>query len=476
VIAKRQCSASAAILGLMLTGLCSAQSAAPHQSATVSGAVTSITGGQLSRATVRLAPAPGFPGALSDMGTSNAVTVTGAQGNFSFTDIAPGRYSLTAERIGFLDPPYFEVKLDSGQNKTGIVLEMTPQGIIAGRVVDDANEPLAGADVTISRDSRIGGAERLIPPTLKGTTDADGAFSIGGFSPGRYTIAVTPPLALASPVKPQDPNDPVEAYIKSYYPDATDLASAAAVEIGPGSQVRGLEVQLRRVPVFKITGKVINSATGESGPAEIINLIHEGSATPRQSARSTALVSGEFSFENVPFGNYILETRALEEPGPQPPLVGWQTLSVSNSDLEGIVVEMRPSIELRGRVLVEGAPTSSLPQISLIPIEGLNYLQSPTVDSNGAAVGPGISVFGARAAGQFFGAKTDESGGFSMTNLPPGEYRIIAMETMTPVSPALLSKIGTTVTVDDAASATAEIPLTSAEDVRAARIALTREQ
>jgi protocatechuate 3,4-dioxygenase beta subunit len=92
---------SAAILGLMLTGLCSAQSAAPHQSATVSGTVTSIAGEPLRRATVRLAPAPGFPGVPSEMGTSNAVTVTGAQGNFSFTDIAPGRYSLTAERIGF---------------------------------------------------------------------------------------------------------------------------------------------------------------------------------------------------------------------------------------------------------------------------------------------------------------------------------------------------------------------------------------
>ena len=536
---------SAAFLGLILTGLCSAQSAAPQQSATVSGTVTSATGELLGHVRCGARACHRLSWYTYRNGNFERIYRDRRERKIFVHRCRPGRYFLTAERIGFLDTPYFEVKLDPGQNKSGIVLEMTPQGIIAGRVVDDANEPLAGAEVAVGPDLRKGGTPpRLVYQAFKGTTDADGGFSIGGFPPGRYILTVTPPLALALPVKPQNPLDPIEAYIKSYYPDGTDFASAAAIEIGPGSQVRGLEVQIRRVPVFKISGKVINSATGGSGPAEIINLIYAGSATPGQPARSTAIVSGEFSFENVPLGNYILETRALEEPGPQPPLIGWQLLSVSNSDLEGLVVEMKPSIELRGRVLVEGAPISSLPQITLTPIEGLNYLASPTVDANGTfslkgveptayrltlgvlraplfvksirfngqdvhgnlnfspaasasldiviahgtaslsgvvknsgvAVGPGIPVLVARDGGGFFGAKTDERGSFSMTNLPPGEYRIIAMETMARDSPALLLKIATAVMVDDAASAAVEIPLSSTEDVRAARIALSREQ
>jgi hypothetical protein len=217
-----------------------------------------------------------------------------------------------------------------------------------------------------------------------GTTDADGAFSIGGLRPGQYSVSVVPPQAMSPAVKTASSDARQEIYVTTYYPDATDRADGTPVELAAGAQARALELKLQKVAVFKIRGKVVNTASREPAVPDKLTLLRQGSRPPGLSARSVGVnAGGEFSFDGVLPGDYFLEAKSNVDAEDRPAFAAWQPLAVGNSDLDRVVVEMKPAMELRGKVAVEGAPLSAWPQITLTPTDGLNYLDSPMVDSDG---------------------------------------------------------------------------------------------
>jgi hypothetical protein len=531
-----------ACLGMILTACCLAQPPLPTEKASVSGSVTSVAGEPLRRVKLRLTPLPSGRGVSMEAQMANVATETDSQGDFTFDEVAPGRYMLDAERTAYVNAHYDSargpvIRINPGQKTTDIVIKMTPQGIIAGRVVDDEKESLPGVTVSV-RLSVQNQRQRFELPGITATTDADGAFAIGSLFPGRCVVSVAAPPSTASPVKSPSLQSRQEVYVTTYYPDASDPAATIPVELSAGAQVRGLEIRLQRVPVFKVSGKVVNAATGEAGSADVLNLIRQGSLAPGLSAQSTGLKAGEFSFDGVLPGTYILETRPTAEIEDHPPLVAWQVISVGNGDLDRVVVEMMSAIELRGHIVVEGKPPSAWPQITLTPTDGLNYLDSPLIDEDGrfavmgvepapyrvtvssipspmflksvrfnghdingdidlaaaqtasleivissgtssisgvvsdsdGPVGPEVNVMATRGNhGPARFTRTDGNGRFSFADLPSGEYFLIAIDTapgMLP--PELFEKLTKAVTVGDGDSATAELRLTTRDDLRRA--------
>jgi hypothetical protein len=64
--------------------------------------------------------------------------------------------------------------------------------------------------------------------------------------------------------------------------------------------------------------------------------------------------------------------------------VGRQVISVGNGDLDRVVVEMKPGIEVSGAIVLEGATVTTWPQIALTPTEGVDYPSDfVTIDGNG---------------------------------------------------------------------------------------------
>ena len=539
--------AESACLGTILTVCGLAQPPAAAQRGTVSGAVTNTAGAPLSRVLLQLQvslPAGGS-GSTIYAPTSISATETDSQGNFTFDDVAPGRYLLAAQRAGYLNASYSNARgrvltVQPGQKTTDIVIKMTPHGIVGGRVVDEENEPLPGVSVRVS--ALLSKDQVLAPaaPLGDGKTDADGAFAIGGLPPGRYVVSVAAPPNTESPVK-SPMRGQQEIYVTTYYPDAIEFAAATPVELGAGAQVRGLEIRLHKVPVFRVSGKVVNAVTGEAGSGTVVNLFRQGEV-PGISARSTGLSDGKFSFNDVSPGSYVLETKSTAEPEDRPPMVGRQIISVGGRDLNGVVLELRPGIELSGAVIVEGSPPSAWPEITLTPTEGLDY---PTdfakIDANGrftvtglepapyrlnigsvspplfvnairfngremgnepidlastqkgsleivisdrvssltgvvndsaGPAGPGILVVAhRRTPGQIQTrvAQTDDSGRFSFTNLPPGEYILAAMDTgggFIQIPPELIEKLWKVVTLREGVSATTELQLITTDNLQ----------
>lgn len=122
--------------------------------------------------------APGDSVVLS--GTSSATTVADSSGNYAFTGLANGSYTITPGTAGFAISPTSQSVTVNGANVSAVNFSGTPltysiSGTVAG-----------GAGTTVLLDG---------PVTATTTTDAAGAYSFAGLTVGSYTL--TPSRANA---------------------------------------------------------------------------------------------------------------------------------------------------------------------------------------------------------------------------------------------------------------------------------------
>ncbi len=133
---------------------------------TISGRVTNITtGGAVSGATVSF---------------SGGSTSTDSSGNYSFTNVTPGTYSLTATHSGYFAVTS-PVTVPSGVTAT-LNFAMATGGKVAGTVTNASGTAIAGAAVSITGGS--------ISTTVNVTTNSSGGYNSNWVPVGPYTVTV----------------------------------------------------------------------------------------------------------------------------------------------------------------------------------------------------------------------------------------------------------------------------------------------
>jgi hypothetical protein len=238
--------------------------------------VSAMDGHPLQRATVR----------ILTTGDSKllASTIAGEEGDFAFANLKGGTYYvLDGSASGFIGSRYdahgvFSTAIINGPglDTESLVLKLTPEAGIYGRVTDEAGDPVRRASITLYRES----GETGIPRTTRmrnAQTDDIGAYEILNLPPGKYFLSATAtpwyaihPQALSGvagdPTKFQylmpgvqggtaqivdsvDPSLDV-AYPVTFYPDATDSSSAAPIQLKAGDQT---ELDMRLAPQTSIT-------------------------------------------------------------------------------------------------------------------------------------------------------------------------------------------------------------------------------
>jgi phosphatidylinositol-3-phosphatase len=134
---------------------------------TIQGRVTNIsTGGAVSGATVSF---------------SGGSTTTDSSGNYSFSGVTPGTYSVTATHTGFFAVTHAAV-LASGATVT-LNFAMATGGKIAGTVTSSSGAAIAGAAVTLTGGS--------INTTVNTTTNSSGSYNSNWMPVGSYTVTVS---------------------------------------------------------------------------------------------------------------------------------------------------------------------------------------------------------------------------------------------------------------------------------------------
>ena len=240
------------MLALFVSAL-GAQTPVEAPKGSIAGTVRDSLGAPLSGVTVQAAP--GAEPITLQVGehafrvvTGVTSSVTDARGKYTLSDLAAGIYYLRSERDAG-SAGSRPVSLEQGQNATvDFVIPVPPT--LAGHVLDVDGKPVAGAAVyALTEEYRLG----LRKPVLVGpqVTREDGAFRFDSNLEAKRTYYV-----FVDREVPKDLRDRAEIEAPTYYPSATRLDAALAVELQPGEQREKVDIQIAHTPFACVSGTV----------------------------------------------------------------------------------------------------------------------------------------------------------------------------------------------------------------------------
>ncbi len=363
----------------------------------VSGQVVHFTAGTpVHKVSVRLKRFSSEGGVSDAPSVSNYATTSDAQGKFLFDAVEPGVYWLYASRTGYLEQSYgarepllkgAPVKLAAGQHRDGLVIKMTPQAFVYGKVADEDGDILPNAQVQVYKSAWAAGHMRFSVAGSAISQD-DGSFVIGNLAPGRYYLSAGQPHG-DDDGSPDSPGR--QTYATTYYPGVADSAAASPVEVAAGAEVRGLEIRLRLARAFHIRGRARNTLTGAPAAQAYLKLMPLDAPQEPGHLEVGAVtgIDGGFDFPDVAPGSYVIASgsgvfvatlAAQSAQGQAPPevrntaaLIGRVVVQVGEQDVDNLVVPLGEGALVTGTVRMAGEESgkfSPWPALVLEPADG----------------------------------------------------------------------------------------------------------
>ena len=395
---------------LQFTAICAGQNQAGAQApATTSPTPTKIAGTVVSS----LTGTPLAQTRVSIADTKNRAKlvwmITNESGRFEFDQIPAGKYSLVGAKRGFLTAAYeqheqFSTAIVTGteSDTTSLVLRLTPMASIAGKVIDEAGDPVRQGHVMLYRENKEMGFVR-IAPVNNGQTNDLGTFEFAPLAPGKYYVAVSakPWYAVHPVVESGDgTNSPTAtdrsldvSYPTTYSGGATEADGAVPIELKGGDHSE-VEVHLSPVPSLYIIFRVPDD-DGQHGwsPPMFERRVFDSSEFIN-SVEVRGVSKGVYELTGVPAGTYSV--RMPNRGSSQEVLMGELDLRTDGQELDTTKGEPEGSLKL----------TIQMPQQEGIP-KGMRIL-----------------LLDRRNLNRTF-QEVDASGQATIEYLPAGNYSIV---------------------------------------------------
>jgi Carboxypeptidase regulatory-like domain len=248
-----------------------------------------------------------------------ASTVSGEDGRFEFTRLRADKYSLSGITGGYLESPYDEhdgfssaIVTGAGVDTESLILKITPEAILSGRIIDEAGDPVRNASVMLYREGHEEGRIRITGFRNAQTNDL-GEYELVTLPPGRYFLsAKATPWYAIRPVVANSRN-PVKttaavnhnldvAYPTMFYADSIGSDGATPITVRPGTHI-DIDMHLRPQPAV-----VVNVHASSVQLQQLVFGQPEDIYGPMQGGDNGIVLEG------IPAGRYILK-QSNQAPG-----------------------------------------------------------------------------------------------------------------------------------------------------------------
>lgn len=355
------------------------------------GQVVSLTtGAPVRHATVNLYPGQmGMlrPGQPQPQYTAK-IADTDDQGRFTFQDLAPGGYRLTAQRQGFAGgnvvqyPQTGQLFVGAQQQLKGVVLKLAPQSVVAGKVFDRDGEPLERAQVSILRPQPgLAGSQWMTMNSVQ--TNDLGEFRIAGMSAGRYRLSASyRDYRGMAPFNQALPDKPEMSYVTTYYGDTSDPEKAQFVTVSAGGEAHA-DIHMQMTATVRIRGRVIDPDASDPNQTAWVSVVPKnGPFQAMFGGGGVNRADGSFELPGVPPGDYYLLARKNgTRPGPGNVTAAIQPITVGDKNIEGVAMTLTHGRDVRGTVQIEGGGDLTLGMLTIQAnsVDGLNNGMAPMV-------------------------------------------------------------------------------------------------
>jgi large repetitive protein len=460
-----------------------AQSPAPpdEKLASVEGAVThSVSGAPLARVEVQLTENANEGGLVYGASTN-------ADGKFSIANIPKGIYTVTAKRTGYVMPlgrdgrRSFDIVLQPGDKKNDLAVKLTPTGSISGRVTGVDGVPMEGSSVMADDGTGEG---------PQSTTDTNGNFRIGGLAPGKYRVRAGQEFVPFQAEIRTDGTEQIH-YSPTYFPNVLEPTAAMRVEVRPDFEAGGTVIQMVRTPLVFVRGVVlgvprnanIQLMLGSNGKFTVDGVRQDGTfqipnVNPgKYRLFANANIGGQrlrTAVEDVEVANKSIDRIELRMLTPitiagrfdfddERPQTRTPRPSLLFVDLIGGTQPQRPEVHDDGTFTVTGLLPGlyrvilSSPGVFIRSLRlGMDTTEGRLLDLRHGAVGGTLTVLISSEVGEISGvvsdgngpvanarlalsvydderstvtfATADATGNYRFGNLPPGKYRLAAID------------------------------------------------
>ena len=287
----------------------------------------------------------------------NIVAISDAKGDFSFKDLEPGDYSLSAQKPGYLATSAEDLQVSETHSVTDVRVRLLRLSTISVHVLDPDGDPIPFTAVAFYRLVFKDGKRRL--QATQSYAGDEPELTPHFLEPGRYYIAASA----------ENSSSPV-SYLPTWYPNALDAASASVVSLAPGQNISGLEIRLRTGVTFRIRGVVtgLPVLSRDARPYFVIARRQSTLADDPSPPSGQVGAKGVFELRDALPGTYEIQVSSLETSygGYASTRLGTSTVQVGNGDLDGITVAASVPRTVTLQIKVEGVEPVDLSRVRFL--------------------------------------------------------------------------------------------------------------
>jgi hypothetical protein len=300
--------------------------------------VNSVTGESVGHALVRID------------GSSQRTVFSDGEGHFQVEGLPAGMVTVSAQKPGYFSQQELRGSanqlMNVGPTTNSVVVKLTPQSTISGRVTDATGQAIENVPVRLTAKPIREGRKHWEARGQQ-QTDEDGRYRFANLMPGTYYLAAGPGSdeMLFGRIPLPGTERPKNGYPSMYYPGVPDLASASPVQLAAGQHAEA-DFAMPAGPVYHVTGSVTGYLPQQGVGFQFVSPSGDDLSLPTKFNMET----GRFDVDSVPPGSYVV--KAFSQAGPDQPLRAEARLNVA-ANVENLHLILGPAISIPVSVRME---------------------------------------------------------------------------------------------------------------------------